>query len=99
MTTAEKEIERKLIDIVAKYGGNCLKWVCPGWSGVPDRIIILPGGDVIFAELKRPQGGRFSPMQKWWERRLIGLGHDYWKVCNYDDLADIERYIAEVMKK
>ena len=99
MTTLEKEIERKLIAIVAKYSGNCLKWVCPGWAGVPDRIILLPGGTVIFVELKRPEGGRFSSMQKWWERRLIGLGHDYWKVHDQTDLDDIERYIAEHMKK
>ncbi len=98
MTPMEKEIEAKLVALVAKYGGNCLKWVCPGWTGVPDRIILLPGGGILFAETKRPKGGRFSPMQKWWERRLLALGHDYWKVRNYDDLADLDRYIAEIMR-
>lgn len=98
MELREREIEAKLAEIVARYGGNCLKWVCPGWTGVPDRIILLPGGGVIFVETKRPRGGRFSPMQKWWERRLINLGLDYWKVKNYDDLEDIERYIAEFMR-
>lgn len=32
----------------------CLKFVSPGFAGVPDRIVLLPGGRVIFAELKRP---------------------------------------------
>lgn len=94
----EKDIEARLTAIVARYGGQCLKWVCPGWAGVPDRIILLPGGGIIFVELKRPKGGRQSPMQKWWKRRLIDLGHEHWVVHNYDDLKDIERYIAEIMK-
>lgn len=99
MMTMEKEIEQKLISIVTKRNGLCLKWVCPGWSGVPDRIILLPGAGLLFVETKRPSGGRFSGLQKYWERRLIGLGFEYWRVCNYDDLADIERYIAELMRK
>jgi hypothetical protein len=98
MAVMEKEIEQKLIAIVAKHGGNCLKWVCPGWSGVPDRIVLLPGAGLLFVETKRPKGGRFSNMQKWWERRLIGLGFDYWRVYDHNDLDDIERYIAELMR-
>ena len=47
----EKEIERALVDMVRQRRGYCHKWVCPGWSGVPDRIILLPGGRVIFAEV------------------------------------------------
>ena len=55
MTPLEKEIEAKLVDVVKRHGGMCLKWVCPGWAGVPDRIVLLPGGKVIFVELKRPK--------------------------------------------
>ena len=54
MTKLEKEIEKKLIAMVKRHGGLCLKWVCPGWSGVPDRIILLPGARVYFIETKRP---------------------------------------------
>lgn len=97
MEQREREIEVKLVALVEKYGGNCLKWVCPGWTGVPDRIILLPGC-VMFAETKRPRGGRFSKMQIWWERRITSLGLDYWRICNYDDLADFERYLAEFMR-
>lgn len=74
MTKLEKDIERKLRVTVAKLGGQCLKWVCPGWVGVPDRIILLPGGRIIFAEIKRPKGGKISPMQTFWRNRLQGLG-------------------------
>ena len=37
---------------------DCLYWkfVSPGTSGVPDRIVVLPTGDVFFVELKRDSG-------------------------------------------
>lgn len=74
MTPLEKDIERKLRQMVEDHGGLCLKWVCPGWSGVPDRIVLLPGGRIIFVELKRPKGGRISKMQQWWQEKLMRLG-------------------------
>lgn len=86
MTELEKDIERKLRDKVKAHGGLCLKWVCPGWAGVPDRIILLPGGRVIFAELKRPKGGRLDERQKWWAHKLIDLGFNYWQVWDKKDL-------------
>jgi hypothetical protein len=74
LTKLEKEIEQKLTAMVKRHGGFCLKWVCPGWSGVPDRLLLLPGGLVYFVETKRPKGGRLSSLQKWWQRQLSGLG-------------------------
>ena len=50
----EKDIESKLKNKVKKLGGRAYKFVSPGNSGIPDRLIILPGGKVGFAELKRP---------------------------------------------
>lgn len=78
----EKEIEAKLVKIVKKYGGLCLKWVCPGWAGVPDRIVLLPGGKVIFVELKRPEGGVISSRQRWWANKLALLGFEHYYVYN-----------------
>lgn len=77
MSTLEKEIEQKLRTKVEDLGGKCLKWVCPGWSGVPDRIVLLPGGRIYFVELKRPRGGVLSPMQKKWRDWLQRLGFRY----------------------
>ena len=90
MTPMEKDIERALVEKVKQHGGYCLKWVCPGWSGVPDRIVILPGGRVVFVELKRPKGGRLSPMQKWWAKELINLDFWHWCLWDYDDLKVFE---------
>lgn len=90
MTPLEKDIEKKLREMVEKRGGFCLKWVCPGWAGVPDRIILLPGGRIIFAELKRPKGGKLSKLQKWWAKKLIGLGFSHWVIWDADDLRLFE---------
>ena len=43
-TETEKQIEQALVKVVAGRGGLCPKWVSPGFGGVPDRIILLPGG-------------------------------------------------------
>ena len=50
----EKTVEAALRKAVEDEGGLCLKWVCPGHTGVPDRMILFPGGVIAFVELKRP---------------------------------------------
>lgn len=93
--TLEKEIEKKLGEIVKRHGGLCLKWVCPGWSGVPDRILLLPGGRVIFAELKRPKGGKVRRLQQWWRDTLRKLGFTVWHVYNVEDLRYADLLLAD----
>ena len=93
MSTLEKEIEKKLTDTVRKQGGLCLKWTCPGWAGVPDRIILLPGGRVVFAELKRPKGGVISSRQKWWANKLSCMGFIHLWIRNEDDVKALEIFI------
>ena len=87
MTTLEREIEKKLRDMVKQCGGLCLKWVCPGWAGVPDRLILMPGGRAVFIETKRPKGGVLSKRQEKWGEKLVGLGFEYGVVW---DEADVE---------
>lgn len=86
MTQLEREIEKKLVQKVRQYGGWCLKWVCPGWAGVPDRIVLLPGGRIVFVETKRPKGGVLSERQKRWANILTELGFNYWQIWDEDDL-------------
>ena len=50
----ESDIESYLRKRVEANGGKCWKWVSPGRRGVPDRIVIMPGGVVAFVELKAP---------------------------------------------
>lgn len=90
MTQRERDIERKLRTMIEKHGGRCLKWVCPGWLGVPDRIILLPGGRIHFVETKRPKGGRYSAMQDKWRDWLHALGFSYWRVQNTEQIDIFE---------
>ena len=59
----EKDIERWLGNQLKNLGCIYMKFVSPGNDGVPDRIIILPGGQIVFAELK-DDGGRLRPNQR-----------------------------------
>ena len=87
----EKDIERKLkVMVEGRLGGLCLKWVCPGWSGVPDRILLFPGGEVHFVETKRPKGNKVSALQTWWHRRLLGMGFPVWLIYTDEDLKRLE---------
>ena len=91
MTQLEKEIEKKLRKKVEKAGGRCLKWVCPGWAGVPDRLVLLPGARIIFVELKRPKGGVLAARQQKWRDILTGLGFIHRTVWDVPDVLAFER--------
>ena len=59
----ERDIEKRLVTGVRALGGRAYKFISPGRDGVPDRIVILPGGKIIFVELKAERG-RLSPLQR-----------------------------------
>lgn len=58
----ESQIEARLVQGVKALGGRAYKFVSPGNTGVPDRLVVLPGGRAIFVELKTDTG-KLSPMQ------------------------------------
>lgn len=65
----ESEIEAKLVQGVKALGGKAYKFISPGNVGVPDRIVIMPDGLLLFVELKT-ETGRLSKMQ---ERQIAEL--------------------------
>lgn len=69
----EKDIERKLKKRVEALGCMCLKFESPGYTGVPDRIILMPGGEAFFVELKAP-GKKERPRQEYVQFQLRKLG-------------------------
>lgn len=86
----EAGIERKIVSAIKSKGGLCLKWVSPGFTGVPDRIAILPGGRVLFIEVKKPGTGRLSSRQKRVGDLLRALGC---AVLVVDKTEDLDGYI------
>ena len=48
----EKLIEQKLIRAVKAAGGIALKFVSPGYDGMPDRLVLLPESRMAFVEVK-----------------------------------------------
>ena len=92
----ERDIEKKMLNAVRKMGGEAFKWVSPGNDGVPDRIVMLPGGRLIFVELKADRG-RLSPVQKIQIRRIQKLGQEVEVVQGMDGLEEfLERIRNEV---
>lgn len=48
---------------VESLGGICVKFLPDFARGFPDRIVILPGGVLVWVETKRPVGGKLDPAQ------------------------------------
>lgn len=90
----ESKIEKELVDQVKAIGGLAWKFVSPGTRGVPDRLVILPGGRTIYVELKRP-GEKPEPLQLKRHRELEARGH---KVYVIDNIEEVHRFIQEVAK-
>ena len=91
----EKEIEKKLIAAVKNKGGMALKLVSPGIVGVPDRLLLMPGGRIAFAELKAP-GEKMRLIQIKRKRQLESLG---FKVYCIDSMEQIEGVLDEIEKR
>lgn len=88
----EKATEAYLRDEVKARGGRSYKWVSPGSSGVPDRIIIKPGGGVFFVELKS-EGQKSTPQQQRRQEELRALG------CTVYADIDTKAKVREVLRR
>ena len=71
----ERDIERALVHRVMALGGMCEKFTSPGRRSVPDRIITMPGGVIIFVELKSP-GKKPTQLQERDHARRRAMGCD-----------------------
>lgn len=83
----EKEIEKRLVSGVKSLGGKAYKWVSPGNNGVPDRIVILPGKNPVFVELKT-ESGRLTALQQVQISRLRDLGQDVRVLYGWEQVKD-----------
>lgn len=88
----EKAIEQKLVSAVRRSGGIAPKLVSPGFDGMPDRMVLMPGGCIAFVEVKAP-GEKPRPLQLSRHRLLRRLG---FRVYVLDDAEQIETILREI---
>jgi hypothetical protein len=88
----EGMLERLLKQEVEKEGGKALKFVSPSMAGVPDRIVLIPGGKIVFVEMKAP-GKKLRPLQQKRKSELQALG--FYVYC-LDSIMAIDAFIQEV---
>lgn len=85
-------MERRLQKEVKRRGGQCLKWVSPGFTGVPDRLVFLPWNVFYLVELKS-ENGRLSPRQKLVGRQLAEIGFPVHVIANAEQFENFIKLI------
>ena len=88
----EKKIEAKLAEEVRQHGGLAPQFTSPGFDGMPDRIVLMPGGHMAFVEVKAP-GKKPRPLQAARHRLLRDLG---FAVYVLDDASQIGGILDEL---
>lgn len=91
--TRETSIETHLRKSVKAAGGYCVKLNPLGMVGIPDRLVLLPGGVVVFVECKKPKGGVIAPLQARWKAELERLGFRHKYVFTRED---VDRLMEEL---
>ena len=90
----EREIEAHLVKRAREIGGIAYKFVSPAHRGVADRIVVLPGGGVIFVELKSATG-KLTPLQEVFAADMARLGQNYIVLKSREE---VNAFIAMVSK-
>jgi hypothetical protein len=83
----ENEVESFLRRETEKRGGLCVKFLPDFARGFPDRVVMLPGGVLVWAETKKPVGGRVSQVQRYVHATLRRLGQRVEVVWSKDQAA------------
>lgn len=90
----EKDIESHLCRRVKNdLHGIAFKFVSPGFNGVPDRIVLVPGGRIYFVETKAP-GKTLRKLQSWVCGVIEGLG---FVVLRIDTKSKVDDFVKEVI--
>lgn len=87
----EKNVESYLVREVEKKGGQAFKFNSTK-SGMPDRLILMPGGKAYFVEMKAP-GEKPRPLQ---EKRISELRKLGFRVDVIDTVEKIFKFVEEV---
>lgn len=84
---SEKTLEARLRKEVEKRGGMALKLSAQLHRGLPDRLILMPGGRAYFVEIKTT-GKKPTLLQEKCHRALRSLGFTVWVVDSTQKLED-----------
>ena len=87
-------VEQAFRDEVKKQGGLALKFSSQTMNGVPDRLVLLPGGHVGFCELKAP-GKMMRPLQVKRKIQLEELGFPVYCVDRFEQIRPVIDAIRE----
>ena len=90
----EKLIERKLRDGVKKLGGLAVKFHAISYTGFPDRIVLMPGGRIWFAEIKST-GKKPTPIQEVCISQLRSLGFTVFVIDSQEQLDEFLKLISK----
>jgi hypothetical protein len=90
----EKTIEKNLRDRIKILGGLAIKFFSPWFTGMPDRIVLMPGGRIYFVEVKSP-GAELKPRQKIVIPMLIRLGFTVLIVDSENRLNEFFKLISK----
>jgi len=94
----EKQLEKKLKTEVERLGGLCLKLVTPGFTGIPDRLVVMPAGVVYFIEVKKP-GKTPDARQDVVIDNLRALSHNVWVLDSEESLKLVIDWIKASIKE
>lgn len=90
----EEKIEKRFVKKVDELGCRAIKWEIAGKKGAHDRMVLIPGGEIIFIEFKAP-GGVQSFHQKEFDRELQELGFRTYLFDNWEEPLKIVKIIME----
>ena len=99
---SEKNIESYLRKKVSDKKGLALKLIPAGLAGIPDRLVLMPGGRLFFVELKAP---RKEPraLQRYTHKLIENLGFMVFVIdskeavnCVLKEMEDYEVYTSQI---
>ena len=70
----EKDVEGYLTRQAERLGGRCVKFIPDIDNGMPDRIVMLPGGVLVWVELKNGTSEEARKLQRMQHVKLRRLG-------------------------
>jgi len=84
----EYVIEDAFRDEVTRRGGLALKFTSQTMNGLPDRLVLLLGGEAAFVELKAP-GKTMRPLQIKRKEQLEALGFPVFCVDRFEQIQPV----------